>query len=98
MTNESVTKEPSQWLHQEHLKNLAPFCQAFGQALAGAGLGPEESVAAIRNGVAAECIQCGIRLSGEELWALMQPPAEKDPNPKVERLRLGDCARKGCDS
>lgn len=63
----------------------------------------------LRDAISAQCVQCGIRLTGDELLALAEatedaegtraasrPPAP--PNPKVARLRLGYCARSGCDS
>jgi hypothetical protein len=52
---------------------------------------------ATRTCLSAECVQCGIRVGGEELLALgggAGPAADS----KAERLRLGYCARKGCDS
>lgn len=83
---------------QEHLQNLERFCQRLGSSLAESGLTPEECEAAWRVGVSAECVQCGIRLYGEELYALSQPPSPAHASPKIGRLRLGDCAREGCNS
>jgi hypothetical protein len=84
-------------VREEHLLKLAPFCQALGQAFGGRGLVPEQTLGIWRAALTAECTQCGIPLSGEELFALSQPP-EKTPVAKVRRLRLGDCARPGCES
>jgi hypothetical protein len=41
---------------------------------------------------------CGIRVSGEELFALSQPPSAEMATAKTGRLRLHYCARQGCDS
>jgi hypothetical protein len=41
---------------------------------------------------------CGIWISGEELRALAFPPDAEIATAKIGRLRLGDCARKGCDA
>jgi hypothetical protein len=41
---------------------------------------------------------CNIEVSGAELLALSQPPSAEHSTAKIGRLRLGDCARKGCDS
>ena len=85
-------------IRQMHLQKLEPFCQALDQALARAGLAPEQAHELWRVGVAAECTRCRIRIYGEELYALSQPPSEEYANAKLGRLRLGDCARSGCDS
>ena len=85
-------------VRQEHLQNLAPFCRCLVDALQGTGLPPDEVLGALHDTVTAECVQCGIQVSGEELSALAQPPSPEHASAKIGRLRLGDCARKGCDS
>jgi len=85
-------------VRQARLEMLEAFCQALDRAFTRAGLAPEKSDEAWRVGVAAECVRCGIRIYGEELHALSRPPAEEYANAKIGRLRLGDCARSGCDS
>lgn len=54
--------------------------------------------AAVREGVAAECVLCGMRLSGPEILDLAGPAGAPGDSPKLARLRLGYCARNGCDS
>jgi hypothetical protein len=83
---------------QEHLLKFEAFCGGLLDAVQKAGLGPEEARAAIRDHVSARCVACAMPVSGEELLALAQPATAENPNPKVERLRKGDCARQGCDS
>jgi hypothetical protein len=85
-------------IHQEHLLKLEPFCRGLAEALGRAGLAPDMIEGTMRASVSAECIQCGIRVSGEELYALSQPPSPELASAKIGRLRLGDCARQGCDS
>ena len=84
-------------VREEHLLKLAPFCQALGEAFKGSGRAPEEVFGIWRAAVSAECTRCGISIPGEELFVLSQPPGG-DPLPSILRLRLGDCARPGCES
>jgi hypothetical protein len=90
MTQEAATTR------QEHLYNLASLCQALEETLRAAGLTPEQSVQAFQTAVSAECVGCGILISGSELFALSQPPAPERASAKIGRLRVGDCARSGC--
>jgi hypothetical protein len=90
--------QPASTVREEHLQKLEPFCRALAQTLGGAGVKPEKTLEEFKAGLTAECEQCGIHLSGEELYALSQPPSEKYANVKLGRLRLGDCARQGCQS
>lgn len=54
--------------------------------------------AAFETSLSAECVSCGIPVSGAELYALSQPPSAEHANAKIGRLRMGDCARLKCDS
>jgi hypothetical protein len=46
-----------------------------------------------------ECVQCGIQVSAEELQQLaVSDSPSGEVHPKLQRLRLGYCARQGCDS
>lgn len=83
---------------QEHLQKLGSFCQSLHEALAKAGLSPEQILGVFRTGLEGECVVCGGRVSGEELFALSQPPSADRASAKVGRLRRGDCACKGCNS
>ena len=85
-------------VRQKEIRKLKPFCRALAEALRRRGLGTENARTAWRAGVAAECARCGISVSGDELFALSQPPVAGKPNPRIGRLRTGDCARSGCDS
>ena len=85
-------------VRQQEIPKLQPLCRALAEALRRSGLGPENAQAAWRAGVAAQCTRCGISVSGEELFALSQPPSADHASAKIGRLRLGDCARNGCES
>lgn len=116
---------PSPLVRQEHIRSLGALAGILAHAempTAGpvppagenpaATSAPPPPVPRLRDAISAECVQCGIRLTGAELLALAEageagevtgdaraasrPPAP--PNPKVARLRLGYCARSGCDS
>ncbi len=83
---------------QEHLCQLAGFCKALDETLRSTGLTPEQSLQVFQIAVTAECVGCGIAISGNELFALSQPPAAERASIKTGRLRLGDCARQGCEA
>ena len=85
-------------VREEHLQKLAGFCENLGRTLARAGLKPNEIAQVFAASLTGECVGCGIHVSGEELFALSQPPSAERANVKIGRLRLGDCARRGCDS
>ena len=49
--------------------------------------------------LAGECLQCGMKVSGEELRQLATMDLEKAAeDPKLDRLRLKYCARNSCES
>jgi hypothetical protein len=86
-------------VRQEHLPKLEPFCRSLVEVFKRSGLGAEESLAAFRQSVAAECVQCGTRVAGEQLCALLAQPLPADKsNPRLERLHHGYCAAEGCNS
>jgi hypothetical protein len=82
---------------KQHLPQLVPFCRAILESLQRAALSKEKAAQVVGTALSGECAQCGIHVSGAELFSLSQA-ADPSDNPKVQRLRLGDCARRGCDS
>jgi hypothetical protein len=92
-----VTQDPL-LIRQVPLLKLESCCQALTEVLHQSGLSPEASLEAWRAAVSAECVRCGIPISGEELFALSQPPSAERASAKIGRMRLGDCARQGCNS
>jgi len=85
-------------VHQQHLLKLEPLCRSVDEALIDAGWPPERVRDAFQTSISAECVSCGIPVSGAELYALAQPPSAETANAKIGRLRMGDCAREKCDS
>ena len=85
-------------VRQEVICNLQPLCRALAEAFGRRGVPPADMSAVWRADVVATCPKCGIIVSGEELYALSKPPAAESASAKIGRLRLGDCARSGCDS
>ncbi|NLH71897.1 MAG: hypothetical protein GX456_02455 [Verrucomicrobia bacterium] len=77
-----------------------PVCyQAILEALAVAELPADEISDVFKNYVVAECLQCGTRVTGDELARLalgnqLQPDADQ----KLSRLKTGYCARSQCES
>src|SRR5689334_7119453 len=81
--------------HRQHLLRLREFCEVLHGILRARSGNAEEAKAVLETAVSAQCVGCGIPVSGKELLALSQPSEENGP--KTARMRLGDCARKGCD-
>jgi hypothetical protein len=79
---------------QMAIKELAEFSRSLAQAISKQ---PEADRvrAAIDTALSAECVQCRIRLSGSEL---LKFEGEISDDARVERLRVGYCARNGCES
>lgn len=83
--------------HQEHLQKFEGFCAGLFRTMLQCGLSAEQAGGVFCANITAECVQCGMEISGVELLALAQAATEPE-HPKLKRLRLGDCARKGCNS
>ena len=83
---------------QEHVQNLSQFSQRLAGALGQCAPGPDQLRPALRAALSGECVQCGIRITGEELIDLSQPTTTAESDPKIARLRQGYCARNHCDS
>lgn len=84
--------------HIEVLRSLAAHLWAAANPTVGGGRAAEVE-AAVRESVSAECVQCGIRLTGGELLVLGETKAEAGPSgSRLGRVQMGYCARNGCDS
>ena len=79
---------------QMTIKELAEFSRSLAAAIS-MKPEPDRIRAAIDTALSAECVQCGIKLSGSELLKFEE---ETSDDPRVERLRIGYCARNGCES
>ncbi len=84
---------------QLELTGCSGFWQNLRLALRQAGVADAPLPDLLESSVAGECVQCGIRLTTEDLLALSaSDPADDAAHPKVARLRQGYCARNGCAS
>ena len=90
-TSELLTKDVP-------LPKLEAFCQNLGKALHRAGVPSDIAGEIWRTGLDARCVECDIRIYGEELLTLSEPVANNPANTKRGRLHLGDCARQGCNA
>src|ERR1041385_381254 len=79
---------------QMTIKELADFSRRVAQTVSKQPE-PDRVRAALDQAWSAECVQCGIRLSGSELLKFQE---EISDDQRVERLRIGYCARNGCES
>jgi hypothetical protein len=79
-----------------HCEQLAPFVKGLLKVLQEHGCGGAELKNFLHASVSAACVQCAIKLSGEDLLGLGTSGGGKSG--KNARLEAGFCARKGCDS
>jgi hypothetical protein len=82
---------------QVPLVRLEGFSRSLEQVLADLYIDPDLALIWRRH-ISAECPRCGILVCGEELRALAFTPCPELASLKLGRLRLGDCARTGCES
>src|SRR5687768_6995605 len=82
--------EPS----QKTIKEVVEFGRSLAQTIA-KEKEADRLRAAADQALSAECVQCGIRLTG---WEVLQFGEEVSTDARVERLRSGYCARNGCES
>ena len=84
---------------REPLTRLRIFSSAVREHLQAGGFSPDQIFAIFDSSITAECTQCRIQVSGKELFEVgSDPVVGQHAGPKIARMRLGDCARQGCDS
>jgi len=84
---------------QVRIENLVRFHTSLARALGLSGIGGGQLNEIFSTRLHAECVLCGIKVSGEEIGLVAVTAEETQlPHPKLERLRLGYCAREGCES
>jgi hypothetical protein len=71
---------------------------ALGRALGEAGEGAPRIRELLAESVRVRCVGCGIAVTPDELESLALASSAPEASPRLERLRLGYCARNGCDS
>jgi hypothetical protein len=82
-----------------HLSECPAFARHLAQALEAAEVTRDQVAPTLDRGLVCECVQCGIRLGGEDLLALsLAEEADLGTHVKADRVRQGYCARNGCSS
>lgn len=81
------------------MDELVGFYAGLVRALGESGIGGSKMNEVFMSYQWAECVQCGIKINGEEMdQILVADEGTQLPHPKLQRLRLGCCARQGCES
>ena len=84
---------------QVRVDALLAAYRAVVEAVKASGLSAAELSTVFSQHVSAECLQCGIQVTGAELGQLALASPEASPSePRLARLHQGYCARKDCDS
>lgn len=79
--------------------SLVRYYGSLARALLESGLSGARLNETLSQCLRVECIQCHIQVSVEELQQLaVSDTPSGELHPKLQRLRLGYCARQGCDS
>ena len=92
-----MTEQPPS-VRIEPLQSLAAFFASVNRLLTANGINHEQRKELISKTVAADCVDCGVQIHGDDLFALSETNGNSADNPKVKRMRLGDCARNRCTS
>ncbi|MBL9134787.1 MAG: hypothetical protein JNK85_02915 [Verrucomicrobiales bacterium] len=85
-------------VRQEHLRNFPALAARLVGWRSDSLKDDAAWMAVLKDALEAECEVCGMRVTGEDLARLAKPVPNLPESPKVARLRLGYCARQGCDS
>ena len=85
-------------VREEPIERLERIVFALSEACRQYGPAQEKVRAAVAAALAAECVDCGQSVTGDELVALSQLPSGMETSSRIKWLRLGCCARNGCDS
>ena len=84
---------------QVRVDSLASLYSNLAAALTEAGLSASQMNEILSKHVRAECGQCGIQITGDDIGRIAVIDATTGPaDPKQDRLRHGYCARSGCES
>ena len=84
---------------QVKLAGIGNHYIALAGALTESGRSAEQLKEILARSISAECVQCGILLTGEELNRLSQAGADTVfSENKLERVRQGYCGRRECNS
>lgn len=80
---------------QQELSSLVRVSRALAETFASAS---PEKLGALGESMFCECVQCGIFINGRELMQVEAIDPDTGEEGKLKRLRMGYCARKGCNS
>jgi hypothetical protein len=89
---------PPQHTLQSPVERLANVYQTLAEALKKAGLNAGQLNQVFARHVRAECVRCGMQVTGAELGLLHLGARGGDTEQKLERLAKGYCARRDCES
>jgi hypothetical protein len=79
--------------------NLVCFQASLARALSETGISGGQLNEIFSARMRAECPECGIQITGDEIVQIsVTEEATELLHPKLKRLRLGYCAREGCES
>jgi len=92
MTPENIS------VREETLAALANFSADLAEACQRSHPTSTKVTDAVGAALSAECPKCGIRVTGAEMLAIPTSAEDASVHPKIKRLRLGYCARDGCES
>jgi len=83
---------------EEQIKELIDFSGDLAAAVRHQKNGKQESTITVDDLLFAECTVCNLRVPGDELFKVGEPPDSSEASAPVKRLRLGYCAHVGCES
>jgi hypothetical protein len=81
------------------VERLAPIYANLARALTETGISGSQLNEILTTRLKARCVKCDIQLASDEIEqvSLVEDPTQLS-HPKLKRLRLGYCAREGCES
>ena len=81
------------------MEKLIGYHAGLARVLAESGLSGSQLNEVFSTNLRVQCARCSIHVTSDELTCVaVTDPEAKLPHPKLERLRLGYCARDGCES
>ena len=81
------------------MEKLIGYLTGLARVLAESGLSGSQLNEVFATNLRVHCTRCSIHVTGDELMSVAVADKETNlPHPKLERLRLGYCAREGCES
>jgi len=85
-------------VREEKIEALADFSADLAEACRRCHSTNTKVTDAVGAALSAECPKCGIHVSGAELLATSTSADDPSAHAKIKRMRLGFCARDGCEA